>query len=81
MSPKQAPGAPTGSGPHGRVQIGDIQAKLEEIRGDTTEAAEQAKPVAVIAGIAGVVLLVGVAFYLGRRRGRRTSTWVEIRRL
>ncbi len=73
--------APTGSGRGGRVVIGDIQAKLEEIRGDTTEAAEQARPVAMMAGIAGVVLVVGVAFVLGRRRGRRKSTWVEIRRL
>lgn len=81
MSAKQGPGAPVGSGPGGRIQLGDIQAKLEEIRGDTTEAAEQAKPVAVIAGVAGVVLLVGVAFLLGRRRGKRKSTWVEIRRL
>ncbi len=81
MSPKPAPAAPVGTGPGGRVQIGDIQAKLEEIRGDTTEAAEQAKPMVVIGAVAGVVVLVGIAFFLGRRRGRRKSTWVEIRRL
>lgn len=81
MSAKRAPETPTGSGPGGRIEIGDIQAKLEAIRGDTTEAAEQAKPVAMIGAVAGVVVLVGVAFLLGRRRGRRKSTWVEIRRL
>lgn len=81
MSPKQPATAPAGTGPHGRIEVGDIQAKLEEIRGDTTEAAEQAKPVAVIGAVAGVVVLVGIAFLLGRRRGRRKSTWVEIRRL
>jgi hypothetical protein len=63
-----------------RVEISDIRAKLEEIRGDTVEAAEKARPVAVVAGAAAVVLLVGAAFLLGRRRGRRKSTWVEVRR-
>lgn len=82
MSPKHpAPSTPTGSGPNGRIEVGDIQAKLEELRGDTTEAAEQAKPKAVIGAVAGAVLLVGIAFFLGRRRGRRKSTWVEIKRL
>jgi hypothetical protein len=73
--------SPIGSGPGGRIEITDIQSKLEEIRGDTTEVAERNRPVAVIAAFAGAVVLVGVAFYLGRRRGRRKSTWVEIRRL
>ncbi len=81
MRPKKAPDAPVGSGPHGRIEITDIQSKLEEIRGDTNEVAEQARPVAAIGVVAGAVLLLGLAFVLGRRRGRRKSTWVEIRRL
>jgi hypothetical protein len=86
VSPKKAApaadaGPVAGSGPGGRVEIGDIRSKLEEIRGDTVETAERAKPVAVIAAVAGAVVLVGVAFLLGSRRGRRKSTWVEIRRL
>lgn len=63
-----------------RVEIADIRAKLEEIRGDTVEVAERARPVAMMAGAAAVVVLVGTAFLLGRRRGRRRSTWVEVRR-
>lgn len=63
-----------------RVDIADIRAKLEEIRGDTVEAAERARPVALIAATAAVVVLVGTSFLLGRRRGRRRSTWVEVRR-
>jgi hypothetical protein len=70
-----------GSGPGGRVEIGDIRSKLEAIRGDTVETAEKAKPVAVMVAVAGAVVFVGVAFLLGRRHGRRKSTWVEIRRL
>jgi hypothetical protein len=81
MRPKLPATQPAGSGPGGRIEITDIQAKLEEIRGDTTEVAERNMPVAVIGAFAGVVVLLGVAFLLGRRRGRRKSTWVEIRRL
>ncbi|MDA8046751.1 MAG: hypothetical protein M0Z30_16160 [Actinomycetota bacterium] len=81
MSPKLPTGATTGSGPGGRIEVRDIQSKLEEIRGDAEETTERAKPAAVIGAVAGVVLLVGIAFVLGRRRGRRKSTWVEIRRL
>ena len=59
----------------------DIEAKLAEIRGvtdDTTEVAEEAaKTGLVVAGVAVVV----VAFLLGRRRGRKKSTIVEIRRI
>jgi hypothetical protein len=80
VSPK-LPASPAGSGPGGRIEIGDIEAKLEDIRGDTTETAERAKPTLMIGAIAGTVVLVGIAFWLGRRRGRRKSTWVEIRRL
>jgi hypothetical protein len=63
-----------------RVDISDIRAKLEEIAGETHETAERAKPVAIAAGAAGLIVVVGLAFLIGRRRGRRKSTWVEIRR-
>jgi hypothetical protein len=71
----------SGTGPNGKVQITDIRAKLGEIRGEVDETAEQAKPVALYVGVGGVVLLVIVAFLLGRRRGQRKSSWVEIRRV
>lgn len=73
--------APTGSGPNGRVEISDIRAKLQEIRGDTDQKVEKAMPYAVVGGAAGVVLLIVIAFVLGRSRGKRKATWVEIRRL
>jgi hypothetical protein len=79
---KKAP-APSvrGSGPGGRVEIADIRHKLEEIRGDADETVERSKSLRVAGSVAGIVVLVAVAFWLGRRRGRRKSTWVEIRRL
>ena len=63
------------------VTRADIEAKLAEIRGvadDTTEVAgEAAKTGLVVAGVAVVV----IAFLLGRRRGRKKSTIVEVRRI
>jgi LPXTG-motif cell wall-anchored protein len=63
------------------VTRADIEAKLSEIRGvtdSTTEVAQEAaKPVLVVVGVA---LVVG-AFLLGRRRGRKQSTIVEVRRI
>jgi len=63
------------------VKREDIEAKLREIRGvtdTTTEVAQEAaKPALVILVIA---VVVG-AFLLGRRRGRKRSTIVEVRRV
>ena len=70
----------SGSGPGGRVEIGDIRSKLHEIKGGVDETTETAKPYVLMAGIAGVVAVVAIAFLFGRSRGRRKDTWVEIRR-
>jgi MYXO-CTERM domain-containing protein len=67
--------------PEKPVTRADIEAKLAEIRGvadDTTEVAEEAAKTGLI--IAGVGVVV-VAFLLGRRRGRKKSTIVEVRRI
>lgn len=70
-----------GSGPGGRIERSDIQAKLEELRGDVSSTTERARPILTYAAVGGAVALVVVSFWLGRRRGRRKSTWVEVRRL
>ena len=80
MREKKA-GSPVGSGPDGRIEIADIRTKLQEIQGDTSETAEKARPAATVVAAVGAVVVLGLAFWLGRRRGRRKSTWVEIRRL
>jgi hypothetical protein len=70
-----------GSGPGGRIEIEDIRAKLGEIRGDVEEVTDKAKPLLVYAAVGGGILIVILAFVLGKRRGKRKATWVEIRRL
>ena len=64
-----------------RITRGDIENKLREMRGDVEETAQEAKtPILAIAGGVAVAIVV-VAFLLGKRRGRRRSTVVEIRRV
>ena len=72
---------PTGSGPGGRIEIGDIRAKLGELAGEVDDTTSRAKPVLTYVAVGGAVALAVVAFALGRRRGRRRSTWVEVHRL
>ena len=64
-----------------RVTTQDIETKLRQIRGQFEQTTESARSGLVAAGIAGAVLVVAVAYVLGRRRGRRKSTVVEIRRV
>lgn len=58
-----------------------IEAKLREIRGEVETTTESARPYAVVAGIAAAVVVVGVAYLLGRRKGRKRTTVVEVRRV
>lgn len=59
----------------------DIESKLREIKGEVDETTDQAKPIALAVGVVVVVAVVGLAFALGRRKGRKRSTVVEIRRV
>jgi hypothetical protein len=63
------------------VTKADIEAKLREIKGDVDEAADDAKPVLEIVAIAGVILMILLAYFLGRRKGKKKTTVVEIRRV
>ncbi len=66
---------------NGRITRAEIESKLREMKGEVTDTAEAAKvPLMAIAG--GVVAVIVIAaFFLGKRRGRRKSTVVEIRRV
>ena len=59
----------------------DIEAKLREIKGEVDETTEQAKPIALAVGVVVAVAVVGLAFAWGKRKGRKRSTVVEIRRV
>ncbi len=64
-----------------RVTRADIEAKARDLQGGVEQAGESAKgPALVVAGVA-VVVVLGLVFLLGKRRGKRKSTTIEIRRV
>ena len=64
-----------------RVTRADIEAKARQLQGEVEEAGEAAKGPAVIVGVVAAVVVIGLAFWLGKRRGKRQTTTIEIRRV
>lgn len=58
----------------------DIEAKAREIYDAVDDTRESAKNTAVLAGVA-IAVAVGIAFIVGRRRGSRNKTVVEVYRV
>ncbi|HJM31140.1 MAG: hypothetical protein QF367_10015 [Acidimicrobiales bacterium] len=64
-----------------RVTREDLEAEVRNTFGDAVGRADDARvPLLAVAVAAGAILL-GVAYLVGRRIGRRSSTTVEIRRI
>jgi hypothetical protein len=64
-----------------RISRDDIEEKLRDMTGGLEETVEAARPKVISSAAAGVVLVVLVAYLLGRRRGRKRSAIVEIRKV
>jgi hypothetical protein len=64
-----------------RITRGDLETKLREVSGDASETVEAAKPQLLGGAAAALILALLVAYLLGRRRGRKRSAIVEIRRV
>ena len=69
------------SAPTKPITKADIQAKLAEIGGEVDEQVASTRQMAITAGAIIVAVVVAGVFLLGRRRGRRLATIVEIRRV
>ncbi len=63
------------------VSRDDIESKLREIRGEIDAVGETSRSYVVLVGAAVAVAVVAFAFLLGRRRGKRKTTVVEVRRV
>jgi hypothetical protein len=59
----------------------DIKAKFSELEGRAQDTAETARNTLIAIGVGTVVVLGAVAFALGRRKGKKDKTIVEIRRV
>ena len=67
--------------PADRISRDDIENKFRELQGEVEVIGDEAMNYALVAGAVIAVSVVAVAFWLGRRKGRRARTVVEIRRL
>jgi hypothetical protein len=64
-----------------RITREDLEGKFRELEGDVSSTAEQAKTYVMAAAAVAVVAVFTVAFVLGRRKGRKKTTVVEIKRV
>jgi hypothetical protein len=64
----------------GPIDRDDIEAKLRELQGEVEIIGQEAKSYAITAVAVIGVAIVALAFVIGRRRGRRNRTIVEVRR-
>jgi hypothetical protein len=81
MSPKEkATVSPAPTAAAQRIDRDTIEAKFRDIQGDVDTVAGDAVNYALVAGAVVAVAIVGVAFWLGKRRGKRKGTVIEVRR-
>jgi hypothetical protein len=64
-----------------RITPADLEAKFRELKTDVDDTASNAKSKAIPAGIGVLILVLLIAFLLGKRRGKTKSSVIEIRRL
>ncbi|MGD0320930.1 MAG: hypothetical protein ABSC00_04880 [Acidimicrobiales bacterium] len=63
-----------------RVTRDDLEKKLREISGDLEDTVESKKPRLLAGAVVGVLVIVVLAYLVGRRRGRKPVV-VELRRV
>ena len=59
----------------------DLEGKFRELQGGVEGARASVMSYVLVGGAVAVVAAVGVAFLLGRRKGKRSRTVIEVRRL
>jgi len=59
----------------------DLERKMRELQGGVDDARASATSYAIAAGAVVVVAVVGIAFLMGRRKGKKGRTIVEVRRV
>ena len=64
-----------------RISRDDLEAKLRDLSGGLEDTVDAARPKVISSAAAGILLLVLLAYLLGRRRGRARSAIVEIRKV
>ena len=65
----------------GPIRRSDLEAKIRELHGEVDETRQTATSTLITVGAVVAVGVVAVAFLWGKRKGRRRSTFVEVRRI
>jgi hypothetical protein len=63
------------------IRRSDLESKIRELQGGVTETRETATNTLLTVGAVLAVGVVAVAFLWGRRKGKRRTTIVEVRRI
>jgi hypothetical protein len=79
-SAQTGPGSLLGA-PSSKISADDIEAKFRELADDVDVITTDVRSIGVTVAAVGLAVVVVVAFWMGRRRGRRGATVVEIRRV
>jgi 1-aminocyclopropane-1-carboxylate deaminase/D-cysteine desulfhydrase-like pyridoxal-dependent ACC family enzyme len=66
---------------HRPIRRQDLEAKIRELHGEVEETRQSAATTLVTVGAVIAVGLVAVAYLIGRRKGRKRTTVVEVHRL
>ena len=66
---------------NGEITRSDIESKLRQIRGEVDDVGESARNIGLVVGAVAAVVVVSAVYFLGRRRGTKEKTLVEIRRI
>lgn len=63
------------------ITRGHLEAKLRELQGGVEDTKESATSTLIAVGAVVVVGIIAVAFLAGRRKGKKRTTIVEVRRI
>ena len=63
------------------IRRDDLEAKIRELQGEVVETRESATSTLLTVGAVVAVGVVAVAFLWGRRKGKKRTTVVEVRRI
>jgi len=63
------------------IERDDLEAKLRELQGEVNDTKESATSMLLTVGAVAAVGVIAIAFLVGRRKGKKRTTVVEVRRL
>jgi len=67
--------------PDAKITRDDLELKFRELTGDVNDTAQRMSRIAVAGGVAAVVVLLILVFIIGRSKGKKKTTILEIVRI